>query len=834
MLKIDPKWAVPITFLASDRLLYIDLFNKTGVSINTSICQAVHDYSIAIGNNFRNQDIELSIESWLEHNDVIRIDRCLKILSDYFLTWQGHCFEVKAIRLEEWLSLCSLIDPSWIIGYAYKLLLEQDNLSINEAVTAIGKYQCPVALENNNNAYADNHAHLNGHGHTSLSMLHFAIYLAKKPKEDSIRWPRRAEYSIFESGMLTKSLLPILVAQLSRNLGSMVYSNANVEDFDYQNINVKKLKQNLILDLTRTDQITASQNLLSSSHNFQGKSANRWLMFCCGLLCKKNQSEAYNAQLQRLIRSSNILRNYMTVSGVGLSQFVEYFNFKHRMVGNLSDRIDFKSHSLSYDITQNIFREFRVGPDIVVSSENKLNTASLERLIKKLTNDGIQDNTHFVLHFLRSFDKNANKKDKEQNALRNTLYEQVKTLQKFSNSVTYSDKNTDLLNPLTTVKTSLDYRKWVRGYDVAGNENDLSIEFFAPALRVLRAAKSRSQGAFGSRLPKPFLTIHAGEDFSHLLSGLRAIDESVEFCNLQKDDRLGHALALGLDVLEWAKKQQRSYITVGEHLDNLVWCYQIGLNLSIKAPTFAPTLQLISHKIEHWSSYIYGECYSPNELFQAWRFRRNCPNVFFHNGNEDPNEWQDWLPDLIYLKQDTNAKKIWLTRLYSGNPELKSKLNDVISIDCSSINSFELLSNNFPLNDSISEAELKLYDAIQDYLIEKYSLRGIIIEACPTSNIYIGRLDHYSQHPIFRWTPPNADWLNKGERFNKYGLRSGPLKVCINTDDSALMPTTIANEHRIICEIATKHYKVGAYIADTWIKNIQKDGVDIFHRNHLK
>jgi len=119
-------------------------------------------------------------------------------------------------------------------------------------------------------------------------------------------------------------------------------------------------------------------------------------------------------------------------------------------------------------------------------------------------------------------------------------------------------------------------------------------------------------------------------------------------------------------------------------------------------------------------------------------------------------------------------------------------------------------------------------------MMEKYSKNGIVIEACPTSNLYIGRFKKYYEHPIFRWNPPNSDWLKNGEKFNLYGLRRGAIPVCVNTDDSALMPTTIANEHRILKETAINHYEVGACLAEEWIDRIRQKGVDVFLDNHLR
>lgn len=48
-----------------------------------------------------------------------------------------------------------------------------------------------------------------------------------------------------------------------------------------------------------------------------------------------------------------------------------------------------------------------------------------------------------------------------------------------------------------------------------------------------------------------------------------------------------------------------------------------------------------------------------------------------------------------------------------------------------------------------------------------------------------------------------------GERFNRFGIRTGPISVCINTDDCALIPTTIVNEHDVMMKTAIKHFDVG-------------------------
>jgi hypothetical protein len=66
---------------------------------------------------------------------------------------------------------------------------------------------------------------------------------------------------------------------------------------------------------------------------------------------------------------------------------------------------------------------------------------------------------------------------------------------------------------------------------------------------------------------------------------------------------------------------------------------------------------------------------------------------------------------------------------------------------------------------------------------------------------------------------------------NRYGLRAGPINVCINTDDAGLFPTTIANEHRVIKETAIKCFATTELSAEKWIGKIRQLGIDEFNKN---
>lgn len=846
----DIKYVVPAAIMSSDRLLDEDIKLLSGQVFmkeehRTLLQRAVFDFQPYTHTILRNEDVEYAVEERIGNDDnYIDLLGCLNKLHHHFLSWKGNRFEVKNEHLEEWLSLCSLVDPTWIIAEGYLDFSKNDILSTAEIIEIVSENQCPVALPKASQYEytADNHIHLGGHGNTALSMLNFAVYLNSKPNDNEIIWPRRLENTLFESNNLSKNNLPLLMNKLAKSLGDHIFmgvSPISGYQCSWDSLDTYILDDSLLTELNKTSLETPAQQLLASSHLKKSYGSNRWLLFCIGLLePSKKRNPCYQVTLDCFIRTSNVLRNYMVVSGVGLGQFVEYFGFDHRKpkITSRCSNLEHKSHGIKYDHSPSTMREFRISPDdIVVKNDHhgfQLLPTSLENLANMIFDDDATSNSHFVIHFNRSYPDKDKKLDNQLYHFREELKQQVDKIKQFMGSVSYSDVALKNVH-----QSNIDLRKLVRGYDVAGNENQLPIEIFAPTLRTLRAAKHVSgSGVFGKRLPQPFLTIHSGEDFSHIVSGLRAIDEAIEFCNFTDGDRIGHGLALGVDVKAWAERQRRAYLTVGEHLDNLVWCHHQALSLIQVNHNFQPVLSLLEHKIRDWGAYLYGDVnYSPNDFYQAWLLRRNCPNHLSLALRDGNCEWSDWVPDIQFLKlQPTSrAKRLWIEYLNSGELDSTSKRNNIISIGCLPKNNVapEICSNS--LSDNISLVEIELYQAIQDLLMERYNDKGIVLEACPTSNIYIGRFQHYHEHPIFRWNPPNPDWLIPGEKFNRFGVRKGPISVCINTDDSGLMPTTIDNEHRVIKLTSVKYYNINNCMADEWISRIRKKGVNIFINNHL-
>ena len=407
--------------------------------------------------------------------------------------------------------------------------------------------------------------------------------------------------------------------------------------------------------------------------------------------------------------------------------------------------------------------------------------------------------------------------------------------------------------------------RWFRGLDVAGDENALKIEWFAPVLRWLRSGfKSRPDG---ERASTGFhLSIHAGEDYAHPASGLRHIDETVRFCEMREGDRLGHALALGIVPKQWAARQGEMMLPLDEHLDNLVWLWHHASLLSGVLPLAQQVLPLFERRIARfWRLSRWwqvpnlmvgdGGCngktsveqvigfedapfryVTPNDLYLAWWLRRNCN----YRLNEVGDGWQVTSQELCALPdhQELSEHRTLASQLYEARHAWLATVKEAplvivrLGDEAAAHGGFHRKAGGDILEDVDTPAELDFMHALQDWLLTEYDKLGLIIEANPTSNVYIARLKSHSEHPIFRWYPPDESALERGAAANLYGLRRGPVRVLVNTDDPGIMPTTLRTEYLLLREAAMDR-GIGRTVAERWLEELRIFGIEQFRRSHL-
>ncbi|HEX8155655.1 MAG TPA: hypothetical protein VF698_21155, partial [Thermoanaerobaculia bacterium] len=103
----------------------------------------------------------------------------------------------------------------------------------------------------------------------------------------------------------------------------------------------------------------------------------------------------------------------------------------------------------------------------------------------------------------------------------------------------------------------------LRGVDICGVEEAQPCWVVAETLRRLRrysedaVAKSRRH-----HLQPLRLTLHAGEDFQWLTTGVRAMAEPFVWNLLRRGDRIGHGIAITLDPERWWERKSRDVVQV--------------------------------------------------------------------------------------------------------------------------------------------------------------------------------------------------------------------------------------------------------------------------------
>jgi hypothetical protein len=304
------------------------------------------------------------------------------------------------------------------------------------------------------------------------------------------------------------------------------------------------------------------------------------------------------------------------------------------------------------------------------------------------------------------------------------------------------------------------YRDKVVAVDAAASEFDAPPEVFAPIFRFMRRSGLKH------------FTYHAGEDFYHVISGIRAIYEAIVFCGLQKGDRIGHATASAISVNLWLNSVgSKILIRQGEYLDNLVFVYH--LIIECKIDSLHSLIPFITNKVHNLSYEIYNEHYPIAILEKAWLMRQCCPIHAFEENRTHAallnvfNE-QEWtfMIDTGFI-EDRNAGKVntvWTVFNKYHDNEFRKKFDKIVIID-----TLEIINA-----DNIEVLQLGLLAYMNN--------REIIIETLPTSNVRIGFHRSFKTYHLWNW----IKWRKEGK----------PIPpIIIGSDDTGIFATNIYNEY---------------------------------------
>jgi hypothetical protein len=600
--------------------------------------------------------------------------------------------------------------------------------------------------------------------------------------------------------------------------------------------------------------------------------ANHWLwllLYLCCLYRDSNLSPSWRVAILCWLQMFNELRRRLIMDGQGLTRFVErYFQAPLRRGG--------------VSLLQDNVRRLLVGREDVAEVKAMIGTFSSKFVSKLAGAVANQSKLHATIppyifgeheisvegsagHYLRSMERwhFCGHFSRTQRQKRAPGRELEKLWKSADDLLTGLSRHAgwalpEFLGGQLNQHFQFHPARWFRGLDVAGDENDLRIEWFAPILRWLRRGFVSRPDA--ERASSGFhLSIHAGEDYAHPLSGMRHVDETVRFCEMRDGDRLGHALALGIDPAQWVARQGEMMVPLDEHLDNLVWLWHYATTLSGRLPLAQQVLPIIERRIARIFPFTLwleppeldvdhqegdGKSGSefvtvpPSVLFRAWCLRRNCHHLWQKLYDDQPRNERERcaVPDAAVINNLSDiAARIYRYR-HQHMAALK-KLPLVVVRAGSEWDGQALYGEHAKpirgiINDVDTAQELEFMHALQDYLMDQYDEMGLIIETNPTSNVYIARLENHSEHPIFRWSPPDESLLSNGGKYNRYGLRRGPVRVLVNTDDPGITPTTLRTEFTLLREAAIS-LGTARTVAEEWLERLRRYGIEQFHKNHL-
>lgn len=278
-------------------------------------------------------------------------------------------------------------------------------------------------------------------------------------------------------------------------------------------------------------------------------------------------------------------------------------------------------------------------------------------------------------------------------------------------------------------------------------------------------------------------TYHAGEDFFDIVDGLRAIDEAILFCGLNRGDRLGHALALGINPEKhYSQKGYRAVLPKQVLLDDIVWIYcranKFGCHIGerLKTELIEKYYQLYKELYENNTKE--HVCPSVYEYYQSWKLRGDDPEVY----RLDEKDFQKCLERrevLCFnrymfnseinddLRKNERYRKLYY--LYHYNRQVRNKGMEIAEY-------------------KIQKDYVSLVRQIQNKMIQELAYKGIGIETNPSSNYLIGTITKYDEHPILRF---NSRKLKQSDRKNN-------LCVSVNTDDQGVFDTLLENEYGLM------------------------------------
>jgi len=343
-----------------------------------------------------------------------------------------------------------------------------------------------------------------------------------------------------------------------------------------------------------------------------------------------------------------------------------------------------------------------------------------------------------------------------------------------------SDRYRDCWRRAEVLRDAL--RRWpqllavIRALDIAGDEREGPLWLMIPLMRRLQAWSARVAARVPAWQLRPLqLTLHAGEDFRSLLTGLQGVDAPMRWQLLRPGDRFGHALVLGIDARAWLDAHPTIEQPPWERLQDLLWLREVLLD----RPDLAAGGSL--PRLESDARSLAAQIWRPSKDISIDILSR----LWWALGDGGPLE-------------RLGLQRPWTAR---GAVQIGDAVEDLLGRLI-----FDRATSRRAWCD-VETVELRWHTelpAIQGMIRERVARGGHAVEINPSSNLVIGALGSPVNQPAFQIRP--------------VGQREGDVvPVTINADDPTSFATCLSDEFAYARAGLITASGVGATYAQAWL-----------------
>lgn len=310
-------------------------------------------------------------------------------------------------------------------------------------------------------------------------------------------------------------------------------------------------------------------------------------------------------------------------------------------------------------------------------------------------------------------------------------------------------------------------RRWVRGIDAAANELHAPPEVFASAFRVCRTAGLTHR------------SFHAGEDFHHLLSGMRTILDALELLDLREGDRIGHGTAMGISPGIWLRRIPGEVrLRKDDWLLDLLATWRLLRKIGETGLAYR-----VERDLAELSCELFGQEVSSVALERSMRLRwLNVAYLHVVFSGLTPGLKGVKLPTVVDIVSPLqNAERAEAERVeeavrkhrsecellwrWLSDEDVRARGRDLIAIR----------------SDYFSARE---YIKVQQALMAEVKERRVLIETLPSSNVRISQYERFEEHHVFRWMCL-PEFLHEGDP---------EIMVSLGSDDPGIFSGELAGE----------------------------------------